>query len=109
MGRAAGAERGIKRGLLLIGGAGPGKDTDSIFPVGRRAARMRSEGLQWPLDGLVFRPGFGGMSNRATAARVRITVGVGRLLVMRSFLSDAGHRMALNDTGYRVDLDDKDL
>jgi len=71
--------------------------TVSIFPIGRRAARMRSEGLQWPLDGLVFRRGFGGISNRAIAARVRITVGVGRLLVIRSLLSDAGHRIAFND------------
>jgi len=80
--------------------------TVSIFPVGKRAARMRSEGLQWPLDGLVFRRGFGGISNRATADRVRITVGVGRLLVIRSLLSDAGHRMPLNDADYRVDLND---
>jgi thiamine pyrophosphokinase len=71
--------------------------TVSIFPVGNRAARMRSEGLQWPLDGLEFRRGFGGISNRATAARVRISVGVGRLLVIRSLLSDAGHRVALYD------------
>ena len=71
--------------------------TVSIFPVGKRAARMHSEGLQWPLDGLVFRRGFGGISNRATAARVRISVGVGRLLVIRSLLSDAGHRVALVD------------
>ncbi len=82
--------------------------TVSIFPVGKRAARMRSEGLQWPLDGLVFRRGFGGISNRATADRVRITVGVGRLLVIRSLLSDAGHRMPLNDADYRVDLNDAD-
>jgi thiamine pyrophosphokinase len=80
--------------------------TVSIFPLDRRAARMHSEGLQWPLDGLVFRRGFGGISNRATAARVRISVGVGRLLVIRSLLSDAGDRIALNDTAYRVDLND---
>jgi thiamine pyrophosphokinase len=76
--------------------------TVSIFPVGKRAARMRSDGLQWPLDGLVFRRGFGGISNRAIAGRVRITVGVGRLLVIRSYLSDAGHRIALHDADYDV-------
>jgi len=80
--------------------------TVSIFPVGKRAARMRSEGLQWPLDGLVFRRGFGGISNRATSARVRITVGVGRLLVIRSLLSEAGHRIALNDAECRVATND---
>jgi thiamine pyrophosphokinase len=80
--------------------------TVSIFPLGKRAARMRSEGLQWPLDGLVFRRGCMGISNRANAARVRITVGVGRLLVIRSLLSDAGQRIPWNDAGYRVDKKD---
>jgi thiamine pyrophosphokinase len=76
--------------------------TVSVFPVGKRAARMRSEGLQWPLDGLEFRRGFGGVSNRASAARVHISVGVGKLLVIRSLLNDAGYRVALNDAGYPV-------
>ncbi len=58
--------------------------TVSVFPIGARAARMKSEGLQWPLDGLVFRRGYGGISNRVTGSRVRISVGVGRLLVVRS-------------------------
>lgn len=83
--------------------------TVSIFPVGKRAARMHSEGLQWPLDGLVFRRGFGGISNRATAARVRITVGTGRLLVIRSLLSDAGQRTAFDDADCRTAFKDKDL
>jgi thiamine pyrophosphokinase len=59
--------------------------TVSVFPLGGRAADMHSEGLQWPLDGLVFPRGFGGISNRATGGRVRITVGTGRLLVIESF------------------------
>jgi thiamine pyrophosphokinase len=58
--------------------------TVSVFPLGERAADMHSEGLQWPLDGLTFLRGFGGISNRATADRVRITVGSGRLLVIHS-------------------------
>ena len=76
--------------------------TVSVFPVGKRAARMHSEGLQWPLDGLVFHRGFGGISNRATSARVRISVGVGRLLVVRSLLSESGDRIAANDAEYRA-------
>jgi thiamine pyrophosphokinase len=58
--------------------------TVSVFPLGARAAGMRSEGLRWPLDGLEFRRGFGGISNVVTAALMRITVGTGRLLVVRS-------------------------
>jgi thiamine pyrophosphokinase len=56
--------------------------TVSVFPVGARAAGMHSEGLQWPLDGLEFRRGYGGISNRAVADRVRIAVGIGKLLVI---------------------------
>lgn len=66
--------------------AGWSGSTISVFPVGERAADMHSEGLQWPLDGLEFRRGFGGISNRATADRVRITVGTGKLLVVQSFV-----------------------
>jgi len=59
--------------------------TVSIFPVGERAAALRSEGLKWPLDGLEFRRGFGGISNVATADRVLVGVGIGKLLVVHSF------------------------
>ena len=56
--------------------------TVSVFPLGARAARMHSEGLQWPLDGLEFPRGCAGISNRATAERVLISVGIGKLLVI---------------------------
>jgi thiamine pyrophosphokinase len=58
--------------------------TVSVFPLGDRAADMHSEGLRWPLDGLEFKRGYGGISNLVAAERVRITVGIGRLLVVRS-------------------------
>jgi thiamine pyrophosphokinase len=60
--------------------------TVSVFPLGERASRMHSEGLQWPLDGLEFRRGSAGISNRATADKVRIAVGIGRLLVIHFLL-----------------------
>jgi thiamine pyrophosphokinase len=59
--------------------------TVSVFPVGQRAAELHSEGLKWPLDGLEFRRGFGGISNVAVADRVLIRVGFGKLLVVHSF------------------------
>ncbi len=58
--------------------------TVSVFPVGPRAGRLHSEGLQWPLDGLEFQRGFGGISNRAIADRVLVRVGLGALLVVQS-------------------------
>jgi thiamine pyrophosphokinase len=69
---------------------GWGGSTVSVFPVGERAAEMHSEGLKWPLDGLEFRRGFAGISNVAVSDRVRVEVGVGRLLVIRSLWDDVG-------------------
>jgi thiamine pyrophosphokinase len=71
------AELAVRVGSLL-----------SVFPLGDGAAAIHSEGLRWPLDGLEFRRGYGGISNRATAARVLIEVGVGKLLVIQSIQKD---------------------
>ncbi len=37
--------------------------TVSLLPLGAEVSGMHSEGLAWPLDGLVFRRGFCGISN----------------------------------------------
>jgi thiamine pyrophosphokinase len=57
--------------------------TVSIFPVGSVAARMASTGLRWDLDELEFRRGFPGLSNRALGGPVRLSVGIGKLLVIK--------------------------
>ncbi len=57
--------------------------TVSVFPVGEEASQLHSHGLKWPLDGLVFRRGYGGVSNVATEDPVRVSVTQGRLLVVR--------------------------
>jgi thiamine pyrophosphokinase len=62
--------------------------TISVFPMGAIASRMLSEGLAWPLDGLTFQRGYAGISNRASATRVRIEVGIGALLVVRLVRED---------------------
>jgi thiamine pyrophosphokinase len=63
--------------------------TISVFPLGDGAGDMRSEGLYWPLDGLSFGRGTAGISNRATSDIVRIFVGRGRLLVIKSIVRDS--------------------
>ena len=57
--------------------------TVSFLPLGPQACGLRSEGLAWPLDGLCFRRGYGGISNRVTARRARVEVRTGKLLMIR--------------------------
>ena len=59
--------------------------TVSFLPLSCGAAIERSEGLRWPLDGLRWRPGEGGVSNVITASPMRVTVAAGALLMIRSF------------------------
>jgi thiamine pyrophosphokinase len=58
--------------------------TVSVFPLGGGASELFSEGLRWPLGGLAFVRGWAGVSNVADDDRVRVGVGRGRLLVVRS-------------------------
>lgn len=58
-------------------------ETISVFPLGLGASDMRSEGLRWSLEGLVWGPGDFGLSNRATEPRVKIRAGRGEILVVR--------------------------
>jgi thiamine pyrophosphokinase len=55
----------------------------SLFPLGCEPCRMRSTGLRWPLDSLVWHRGDIGISNEFAEAEVCITVDSGRLLMVR--------------------------
>ena len=59
--------------------------TVSFLPLSEGAAIERSEGLRWPLDGLRWKPGEGGVSNIITASPMRLTMAAGALLMIRSF------------------------
>jgi thiamine pyrophosphokinase len=61
----------------------------SLFPIGAAAEGLHSEGLKWPLDGLVFRRGYGGISNLITGDKVRIRVGRGRLLMIKNYIEES--------------------
>jgi thiamine pyrophosphokinase len=63
-------------------GAMPG-DIVSVFPAGlERSSGMASEGLKWPLKGLVWEKGSFGISNVATGARLSISAGTSGLVVI---------------------------
>jgi thiamine pyrophosphokinase len=55
----------------------------SFFPLGEAAGGLSSEGLKWPLDGLQWPRGRGGVSNIITADPARVRVRRGSLLMVR--------------------------
>ncbi|MDR3201153.1 MAG: thiamine diphosphokinase [Spirochaetales bacterium] len=57
----------------------------SLFPVGSDPVRMKSSGLKWPLDELLWRVGDIGISNIVADTRAVIEVVSGALLLMRSW------------------------
>ncbi|OHD76185.1 MAG: thiamine diphosphokinase [Spirochaetes bacterium RBG_16_67_19] len=55
----------------------------SFFPLGQAAGGLSSEGLKWPLDGLEWARGQGGISNLVTSDPARVRVRRGSLLMIR--------------------------
>ncbi|HWP67895.1 MAG TPA: thiamine diphosphokinase [Rectinemataceae bacterium] len=60
----------------------PKESTVSVFPIGFVSRGMRSSGLKWPLEGLVWEKGQFGISNRSTDSRVDISAGSNALIVV---------------------------
>ena len=56
--------------------------TVSFFPLGQGAGLLSSEGLKWPLAGLEWPRGYGGVSNLVTGDPAKVRVGRGRLLMV---------------------------
>lgn len=59
-------------------------DTVSFFPVGKKKCRMRSAGLKWPLDGLVWDRGDNGISNVVVGEVMTVEPLEGRLICIRT-------------------------
>lgn len=58
-------------------------DIVSVFPAGlERASGMDSEGLKWPLKGLVWEKGSFGISNVASGSRLSVSAGMSGLVVI---------------------------
>jgi thiamine pyrophosphokinase len=56
--------------------------TVSVFPLGRGASGMHSEGLRWPLDGLSWDEGRFGISNIADSGAFLVDPGPGRIFLV---------------------------
>ncbi|HEY9054103.1 MAG TPA: thiamine diphosphokinase, partial [Rectinemataceae bacterium] len=54
----------------------------SVFSLGEESSGMESQGLAWPLSGLVWGPGRFGVSNVATEGSFSLKAGSSRLLVI---------------------------
>lgn len=59
-------------------------ETVSFFPAGPDTCHMTSDGLRWPLNGLVWKKGDAGISNECVGEQCRVKVLSGRLLMVRS-------------------------
>ncbi|MEI6875614.1 MAG: thiamine diphosphokinase [Spirochaetota bacterium] len=57
----------------------------SVFPLAPGSRLMKSRGLRWPLDGLVWDVGSYGLSNESLGGEVEIETGTGDLLVVRNW------------------------
>ena len=58
--------------------------TVSFFPAGSGICRARSQGLQWPLDGLSWNNGDCGISNITTANELELHIESGSLAMVRN-------------------------
>ncbi|MEE8441213.1 MAG: thiamine diphosphokinase, partial [Spirochaetia bacterium] len=54
-----------------------------FFPVGCERCEMRTEGLRWPLDSVVWNKGDIGVSNELADTRAKVQMERGRLLMIR--------------------------
>lgn len=59
--------------------------TVSFFPVGEEICRMRSSGLKWPLDQLVWKPGDAGISNVVMEDSMMVEPLSGRLICIYEY------------------------
>lgn len=59
--------------------------TVSFFPVGGEICRMKSSGLKWPLDQLVWKPGDAGISNVVVEDAMMIEPLSGRLICIYEY------------------------
>ena len=58
--------------------------TVSLFPLSTAVSGLASRGLRWPLDGLCFQRGFASVSNVVVTDEWQVTVGRGRMLMVRN-------------------------
>jgi thiamine pyrophosphokinase len=75
----------VREGREFRREAGPGERV-SVFPLACGAREMWSEGLRWPLGGLVWGAGDFGISNECVDRSFAVRAGRGELLVILSSL-----------------------
>jgi thiamine pyrophosphokinase len=64
---------------------GEGECPVSVFPLGTGPWKAESSGLAWPLEGLPWRRGFFGISNRAPGGRFTVRALEGRFMIILPF------------------------
>ena len=75
----------VIRGAAVV--AGWVGQTVSFIALSDGAEIESSQGLRWPLDGLRWTPGEGGISNIITSLPLKVSVASGAVLMVRTFNS----------------------
>ena len=70
----------VTSSVSITGQAG---DLIGFFPIGCERCEMRSEGLKWPLDDVVWNRGDIGVSNELSGTKAEVQMERGRLLMIR--------------------------
>ncbi len=65
-------------------------ETISFFPLGCIPCTMKSHGLKWELDGLVWKRGDMGISNSAVNKKVSVEMKTGRIIMVREMRKENG-------------------
>ncbi|MCF7938877.1 MAG: thiamine diphosphokinase [Spirochaetales bacterium] len=64
--------------------------TVSFFPIGRETCRMESSGLKWNLDGLIWKRGDVGISNKVISEPFSVEIKTGALLLVHHYGENTG-------------------
>ncbi|MDC7240130.1 MAG: thiamine diphosphokinase [Spirochaetales bacterium] len=72
----------------MYGGKGQAGETVSLFPAGTDECRMKSRGLKWPLDALVWKKGDLGISNCLSETEFSVEMLSGSLILIRGLEKD---------------------
>ncbi len=77
--------KAVETSITIFGDPG---QTVSFFPLGTEPCTMKSSGLQWPLDGIMWTREDMGISNKLKSQKAEIKMVSGKILMVRQLQSE---------------------